>query len=447
MTALASWCKGDNWLDDLPVDEAVPMLFRMGVEQNQFRSQLAAGARFSARPCQASVGVSTDEPLAQLQPVQRLYVFNPEPWSATSAQPFDGDLSAMRATLPRSIFAIVLLATILCQTPLSLACGPFTMSAVFTFTKHPEYPLANFARGELGVVQPSFARSYLYVAYRYFGGGGFTSTEQQALVDLWSDRLNLRWDPTDGGELQEWLSARKKVLAGAEPKIDAYRNREKPNEYESYLNCQMDAFESATKTLEARTKQLGAESAALKQWVEAQDQVFANCSEGQHIPAALPADADAQLRADRDYQIAAANFYAGNFDLARTQFESIAGSQSPWRSIAPYLVARTLVRKASLGPDETKKAALAEAEKQLNTILTKADLQSSHAAAKRLLNIVRLRLHPEDRLHELALSLASKAEQATLKQDLWDYTLLLDDFLGDDTHHQKPAAGRGPAWR
>src|SRR6185295_19662078 len=29
ITALASWCKGDNWLEDLPVDEAVPMLFRM----------------------------------------------------------------------------------------------------------------------------------------------------------------------------------------------------------------------------------------------------------------------------------------------------------------------------------------------------------------------------------------------------------------------------------
>src|SRR5688572_18965491 len=27
MTALASWCAGDDWLRDLPVDEAVPMLF------------------------------------------------------------------------------------------------------------------------------------------------------------------------------------------------------------------------------------------------------------------------------------------------------------------------------------------------------------------------------------------------------------------------------------
>lgn len=84
ITALASWCKGDNWLDDLPIDEAVPMLFRMGIERNQFLSQLAAGTKFSAQPCQASAGVSTDEPFAQLPPVERLYVFNPEPWSSTS---------------------------------------------------------------------------------------------------------------------------------------------------------------------------------------------------------------------------------------------------------------------------------------------------------------------------------------------------------------------------
>jgi hypothetical protein len=81
MTALASWCKGDNWLEDLPVDEAVPMLFRMGVERKQFVSQLAAGGRFNSTPCQASAGVSTDEPLGQLPSVQRLYVFNPGVWS------------------------------------------------------------------------------------------------------------------------------------------------------------------------------------------------------------------------------------------------------------------------------------------------------------------------------------------------------------------------------
>ena len=81
ITALASWCKGDNWLDDLPIDEAVPMLFRMGLERRQFLSQLAGGETFSAKPCQTSAGISTDEPVAQLPPVQRVYIFNPRVWS------------------------------------------------------------------------------------------------------------------------------------------------------------------------------------------------------------------------------------------------------------------------------------------------------------------------------------------------------------------------------
>ena len=81
ITALASWCKGDSWLEDLPVDEAVPMLFRMGIEQKQFLSGLAAGESFTSRLCRSSAGVSTDEPLTQLPRVQRLYVFNPRVWS------------------------------------------------------------------------------------------------------------------------------------------------------------------------------------------------------------------------------------------------------------------------------------------------------------------------------------------------------------------------------
>lgn len=82
ITALASWCKGDNWLEDLPIDEAVPMLFRMGVERNQILSQLADGEPFTSKPCKASAGVSTDEPITQLPHVQRLYVFSPESWTA-----------------------------------------------------------------------------------------------------------------------------------------------------------------------------------------------------------------------------------------------------------------------------------------------------------------------------------------------------------------------------
>lgn len=349
----------------------------------------------------------------------------------------------MKRSPHRTIFAIALVLILMVQAPLSFACGPFELEAIFSFTKHPEYPLEKFARGDIGIVQPSYARSYLYVAYRYLKGNSFTQTEQQALADLWRDRLDRTWESGEEQAVKNWLTAREKVsgLASPAPKIDVYRNREKPNDYESYLNCQNDAFETAATTLEARIKRFGADHAGLKLWVEGQDQVFANCSEGQHIPAELPMDADALLHADRQYQIAAANFYSSNFAAAKTQFESIAvDGKSPWRTKAPYLVARTLIRKASLGPEESKKDALAEAEQQLNKLIANPELKDSHAAAKRLLSIVGIRLHPEETLHQLALSLAGKNDQPNLKQELWDYTVLLDQLVGDDeAHHQKTA--------
>jgi len=84
ITALASWCRGDNWVSDLPIDEAVPMLFRMGVEHNQIVSQLSSGMRFTAKPCDLSAGISTDEPLNLNYQPQRIYVFSPQSWSPDS---------------------------------------------------------------------------------------------------------------------------------------------------------------------------------------------------------------------------------------------------------------------------------------------------------------------------------------------------------------------------
>ena len=153
--------------------------------------------------------------------------------------------------LRRSAFAIALLAAILCQAPTSFACGPFSLESIFSFSVHPEYPLEKYAAGNVGIVQPSYARSYLYVAYRYFNGDRFDQNEQQALVDLWNDRLNLRWEAGDEQAVKAWLEARQKVSGpGEAPKIEVFRSREKPNEYETYLNCQNDAFETAATTLE-----------------------------------------------------------------------------------------------------------------------------------------------------------------------------------------------------
>jgi hypothetical protein len=83
ITALASWCAEPEWLDSLPVDEAVPMLFRMGPDAEAVRAQVQARRPFPARGCRGSIGVSTDEPNPGVSSrPRRTYVFHPRPWSA-----------------------------------------------------------------------------------------------------------------------------------------------------------------------------------------------------------------------------------------------------------------------------------------------------------------------------------------------------------------------------
>ena len=82
MTALASFCVGDRWLDDLPVDEAVPMIFRMGADSKTIRTYLTMGYDFREPLCRRSYGVALDEPIeTNLPPARRKYVFNARSWT------------------------------------------------------------------------------------------------------------------------------------------------------------------------------------------------------------------------------------------------------------------------------------------------------------------------------------------------------------------------------
>ena len=151
---------------------------------------------------------------------------------------------------------------------------------------------------------------------------------------------------------------------------------------------------------------------------------------GQEIPPAA-SEQNALLRADRAYQIAAANFYATKFDDAAKSFDAIADdASSPWRTIAPYLAARSLLRKGSLAAEaEQGKPALAEAEKRLKSIIDDRRLEKSHHAASRLLNLTRLRLRPEETVRNLAQAISKKGAAADFKQSVWDYTVLLDKWI------------------
>jgi len=87
MTALASWCIFDDWISDLPVDEAVPMFFQMGLDEERVKNYFKAGGEIRPKLCRASVGVSTDEMTASLLSLSssgRIYIFNSQPWTEAS---------------------------------------------------------------------------------------------------------------------------------------------------------------------------------------------------------------------------------------------------------------------------------------------------------------------------------------------------------------------------
>jgi hypothetical protein len=86
ITALASWCIGDDWLKNLPIDDAVPMLFRMGADTREVSLHLQSGGDFRTPVCRHSLGISADEPLSNLPAGRRLYIFSRRPWTSGTAQ-------------------------------------------------------------------------------------------------------------------------------------------------------------------------------------------------------------------------------------------------------------------------------------------------------------------------------------------------------------------------
>jgi hypothetical protein len=81
VTALASWCTSDCWLEGAPADEIVPMVFRMGADERRVRYDLARRGDFACRECREAVGLSTDEGEWPSLGRRRVYLFHPGAWT------------------------------------------------------------------------------------------------------------------------------------------------------------------------------------------------------------------------------------------------------------------------------------------------------------------------------------------------------------------------------
>lgn len=110
ITALASWCGDAAWLQTLPVDEIVPMFFRLGpAERTLWQARMRAPERLPA-PCRTSAGLATDEwnslaggeagaALASFDD-RTLYLFSPRAWRAGTLSALPGWTQRQAAAAP-----------------------------------------------------------------------------------------------------------------------------------------------------------------------------------------------------------------------------------------------------------------------------------------------------------------------------------------------------------
>lgn len=84
VTALASWCMQDTWLDAKLVDEVVPMLFRMHRDGPAIREHLKRYRRLPVEACNQAVGLLVGQPVPPPDTAHRLYWFHQGDWQATT---------------------------------------------------------------------------------------------------------------------------------------------------------------------------------------------------------------------------------------------------------------------------------------------------------------------------------------------------------------------------
>ena len=342
--------------------------------------------------------------------------------------------------LGRAVFAVLLATTLVVPALPTMACGPDLSPPTFIENEHPDWPPDAYADGKLGVILPSYTESYLVIAFRYFSGKPPSGLERRQFVALWShyhqndDGLPGQESPAESewdDAQQEWQQMIQLKVPDS-PQMSAaghFMMVNLPQTYESYDNCLADSYRTAAKTLRARVQQFGAKSPAVRSWLEAQIVVFQNCKGGgTSIPAEARSDLPPMIRADRDYQIAAANFYAGNWDEAEKRFVAIADDPaSPWRATAALVAARCEIRKGLLGTNDSEAwtKGLSNADQQLKKIIADPESASVKSGAEQLRGFVEFRLTPDDRLIELSESLAKGASPETFGQDVDDYTKLV----------------------
>jgi hypothetical protein len=340
----------------------------------------------------------------------------------------------------RNAIVIALLVVVAGATPLDRstpstvrACGPITTFPVFISLYAPDQK--DLARGNLGILQPTYARRYLLAAWRALNGTPLTAEELAVITAVGPDFSRA----TVKSASDTWHATRRTVTEIPAPMV--VQDTFILPTYSYIVNCSDSALVTAATTLEARRASLGAADPRFFEWVRAQDIVFSNCGRRGDEPAAIPdslgEDASPATRADRDYQIAAAHFYAGHFADAEARFTAISRDPaSPWQPWGRFLAARAVIRRGTMGGTDAAgdPAALRQAEELLRAIVADPQLAATHDPARQLLEFLSLRTEPVKALAAAATALDAPESAEDFRRHLDTYEFLLNR----GTHDARP---------
>ena len=296
---------------------------------------------------------------------------------------------------PSNLFQLLLLLTLFLLpafAPTAEACSwPYQEPAFWReYMAGPERDA--LVHGQVGIIDNNWKDPGLFLAWRHFEGLG---VPEESLPAFWLSDYDSEPADTDTPPPEpelpaadQWQAA-VKAATGDEnvpwPSPEWAGEVPDPTEgtrWTFFLNCLDPAFKTAIATLQERQERYGAGSRELNEWLRGQQRVFEACSANVEAPPELDASWPAELRADRQYQIAATDFYAMRYEAAVARFRRIAADKSsPWRSHAAFSVPRTTLRRGLF----------AEAAAEFRALLKNNDVLEFHASAERLARYAEMR--------------------------------------------------------
>lgn len=315
------------------------------------------------------------------------------------------------------------------------ACGPYFPDYIrsaeqISPLRSPYTYNESFSGTSPGIIFPSWRIMFLYQAYRGLANGDAHMISLPGAIDKTAHL--------------DWLAARKSVTDK-----DAQVNRWAEGEYFAYFrNYLDDAFYTAANTLNERKKVFNRQEMDI--WLEGQDEVFGSI-EGRLFDEEFDRDiANPLLKQDREYQRAAACFYARRYQEAEERFREISENpEHPWRIYSALAACRTLMRRANAEHDaelkkygtreEGRKKAVAardtwlrKADDCLESVLKDTTLEPVHPSAGRLREYIMFRLEPLKRFAEAENVLLSAISPSEIGWNLSDFAILYSGLKQKD---------------